>query len=79
VSAVIRPDGSVERTIPLFTPGFTVPEVPLIDATTPGTVLGAPTRWVLTVACPLLLFGALAIARRRATRPGAEPGRRNRS
>jgi hypothetical protein len=53
--------------------------VPLIDATTPGTVLGAPTRWVLTVACPLLLFGALAIARRRATRSGVEPGRRNRS
>jgi apolipoprotein N-acyltransferase len=79
VSAVIRPDGVVESRIGLFTAGFQVADVPLIDATTPGTVLGAPTRWVLTVACPLLLFGALAIARRRATRPGAEPGRRNRS
>lgn len=78
VSAVIRPDGSVERTIPLFTPGFTVPEVPLIDATTPGTVLGAPIRWVLTVLSPLGLAGALAIShlrRRSGHHRRAEKGR----
>jgi len=71
VSAVIRPDGTVESTIGLFTAGYRVADVPLIDATTPGTVLGAPIRWVLTVACPLALFGALAISRRRTSRPGA--------
>jgi apolipoprotein N-acyltransferase len=78
VSAVIRPDGVVESRIGLFTAGFEVPDVPLIDATTPGTVLGAPIRWALTVACPLLLLGALAMTRRRTTRPGDQPGRRNR-
>lgn len=71
VSAVIRPDGGVESTIGLFTAGFRVADVPLITATTPGTVLGAPIRWVLTVACPLFLFGAFAISRRRTTRSGA--------
>jgi apolipoprotein N-acyltransferase len=65
VSAVIRPDGTVESTIGLFTAGYRVPDVPLISATTPGTVLGAPIRWVLTAACPLVLFGALAWSRRR--------------
>ena len=30
VSAVIRPDGTVESTIPLFTPGYLTPTVPLI-------------------------------------------------
>jgi apolipoprotein N-acyltransferase len=68
---VIRPDGTVESTIGLFTAGYRVADVPLLDSTTPGTVLGAPIRWVLTVACPLALFGALVISRRRTSRPGA--------
>jgi apolipoprotein N-acyltransferase len=65
VSAVIRPDGSVESRVPLFTPGYLLPHVPLISATTPGTVLGAPVWWVLTAACPLGLAGAVLLARRR--------------
>ncbi len=63
-SAVIRPDGSVQATVPLFTPGFLVPQVPLISTTTPGTVLGAPVLWVLTAACPLTLAGAVLRVRR---------------
>jgi apolipoprotein N-acyltransferase len=65
VSAVIRPDGSVASSVPLFRPGFLVPQVPLITATTPGTVLGAPLLWVLTAATPVALAGALLLDRRR--------------
>ena len=61
VSAVIRPDGSVESTIPLFTPGYLTPAVPLISATTPGTVLGGPLEWLLAIAAPLALM--LVVAR----------------
>lgn len=65
VSTVIRPDGRVVDSVPLFTAGVMVPQVPLLTSTTPGTVLGAPVMWVLTAACPLLLLGAWA--RRRST------------
>src|SRR5699024_1738333 len=65
VSAVIRPDGTVADSIPLFTAGFAVPEVPLMTVTTPATVLGAPIRWIVTAACPLLLLGAVLWTRRR--------------
>lgn len=67
VSAVIRPDGSVESSIPLFTPGFLVAQVPLIDATTPATVVGEPLRIALTAATPLLLLWEL-LRRRLSTR-----------
>lgn len=70
VSAVIRPDGSVESSIPLFTPGYLTPSVPLITATTPGTVLGGPLEWVLALAAPSALAWVLFRSRRRAaTRP----------
>ncbi len=65
VSAVIRPDGTVQSSVPLFTAGYLVPTVPLISATTPGTVLGSPVQWVLTAACPLGLVVAALWARRR--------------
>ena len=65
ISAVIRPDGSVESTIPLFTPGYLTPTVPLITATTPGTVLGAPLEWVVAVAAPFALAVAMVVSRRR--------------
>ena len=65
VSAVIRPDGSVESTIPLFTPGYLTPSVPLITATTPGTVLGGPLEWILVLATPLALIVVRGLSRRR--------------
>lgn len=65
VSAVIRPDGSVESSIPLFTPGYLTPNVPLITATTPGTVLGGPLEWVLALAAPLALAVVMIMSRRR--------------
>ncbi len=71
VSAVIRPDGSVASSVPLFTPGFLVPQVPLITATTPGTVLGAPLLWVLTAATPVALAGAVLLGWHRVSRRGA--------
>ncbi len=64
VSAVIRPDGTVESSIPLFTPGYLTPAVPLISSTTPGTVLGAPLEWVLAIATPLALALAVIGSRR---------------
>jgi apolipoprotein N-acyltransferase len=73
VSAVIRPDGTVESTIPLFTPGYMTPAVPLITATTPGTVLGGPLEWVLALAAPLALAVAVIAARRRRASSEAEP------
>jgi len=72
VSAVVRPDGSVESSVPLFTPGYLVPSVPLSDRTTPGTLLGAPIEWTLTAATPLALLLLLAGRRgpsRRRRRP----------
>ena len=65
VSAVIRPDGSVESTIGLFTPGYMDPSVPLISATTPGTVLGGPVEWVLTIGFLAGLAFLTVLGRRR--------------
>jgi len=65
VSAVIGPDGTVQSMVPLFTPGYLTPSVPLITATTPGTVLGGPLEWILAVATPLALAVAMIAARRR--------------
>jgi apolipoprotein N-acyltransferase len=68
VSTVIRPDGSVESSVPLFTAGYLVPQVPMLSAITPGTVLGAPVRWAATAITPLLLAGEMLFRRRRRTR-----------
>ena len=65
VSAVIAPDGTVDASVPLFTPGYLTPSVPLITATTPGTVFGGPLEWILAVATPLALALAMIVSRRR--------------
>ncbi len=83
VSAVIGPDGGVQSRIGLFQAGYLTPTVPLISATTPGTVLGAPVEWTLTVGALAALLMSTAFstklstarARRRASR-GAIPGDR---
>jgi apolipoprotein N-acyltransferase len=49
------------------------PAVPLITATTPGTVLGGPLEWVLALAAPLALAVAVIAARRRRASSEAEP------
>ncbi len=59
VSAVIGPDGSVQDTLPLYTAGYMVPQVPLISDTTIATSLGAPVQWFLTAATPLALLALL--------------------
>lgn len=68
VSTVIRPDGTIESSIPLFTPGFMTPTVPLITATTPGTVLGGPLEWIIALVTPLALAIVTVLAGRRRTR-----------
>ena len=68
VSTVIRPDGTIESSIPLFTPGFMTPTVPLITATTPGTVLGGPLEWIIALVTPLALAIVTVLASRRRTR-----------
>jgi len=65
VSTVIGPDGTVQSSIALFTPGYLTPNVPLITATTPGTVLGGPLEWVLALAAPLALAALFLRSRRR--------------
>lgn len=71
VSAVVRPDGTIESSIPLFTPGYLTPTVPLITATTPGTVLGAPLEWLLALVTPAALaLLVLRDRRRRRAIPG---------
>lgn len=75
VSAVIAPDGTVQGSIPLFTPGYLTPTVPLIDTTTPGTVLGSAAEGGLALACPLALLvatGARLLGRRRIDTRGPE-------
>ena len=64
VSAVIRSDGSVEARLGLFTPGYLTPTIGLADATTPGTVIGEPLRWILTLLAPLGLILAAVLDRR---------------
>ncbi len=76
VSTVIGPDGAVESSIPLFTPGYLTPSVPLIDTTTPGTVLGGPLEWLLALATPAALaYVVLAARRRRGPRTGTSAAR----
>jgi len=72
VSTVIRPDGTIESTIGLFTPGYLTPSVPLIDTTTPGTVLGGPLEWLLALATPVALAYTVLAARRRRGRQDAK-------
>ncbi len=74
VSAVIRPDGSVESSVPLFTAGYLTPSVPLITSTTPGTVLGRPVELLLVAAAPVGLLIAWAVRRRRSAAPAAAGG-----
>ncbi|MTD16823.1 apolipoprotein N-acyltransferase [Nakamurella sp. YIM 132087] len=73
VSAVIRPDGSVESSVGLFTPGVMTPSVPLITATTPGTVLGAPIEWTLTIGV-IVVLGAVTVVARHQRRRTADGG-----
>lgn len=76
VSAVIRPDGSVESSIGLFQAGYLLPTVPLLTATTPGTVVGEPLRWVLAALGPLALLWQAWWLRRRAGDIPDETGER---
>ena len=55
----------MESRIGLFTAGYLTPTVPLISATTPGTVLGGPVEWILTIGSLLGLAVASWLARRR--------------
>ena len=73
VSAVIRPDGSVESRIGLFTAGYLTPTVPLISGTTPGTVVGGYVEWVITIAVLLALAAVTLRARRSRADQDAAP------
>ncbi|GGL91504.1 apolipoprotein N-acyltransferase [Nakamurella endophytica] len=75
VSAAIRPDGSVESSIPLFTAGFLDPLVPRISATTPGTVLAAPVEWVATGLVLLALAVVTTTPKLRRRQPAGAPFR----
>jgi apolipoprotein N-acyltransferase len=74
VSTVVRPDGTIESSIPLFTPGYLTPTVPLIAATTPGTVLGAPLEWLIALITPAALAWVVVADRRRRRAVSAGPG-----
>ncbi|WP_164479144.1 apolipoprotein N-acyltransferase [Nakamurella antarctica] len=63
ISAVIAPNGTVEASIGLFTPGYLTPSVPLSTDTTPGTVIGGEVEWLLMLASPLALIGAWVVRR----------------
>lgn len=65
VSAVIGPDGTVRMSLGLFTAGYMTPTVPLISATTPGTVVGGALEWVVTASGLLAVAGSILLDRRR--------------
>ncbi len=70
VSAVIRTDGSVESSLPLFTPGYMTPVVPLMNHRTPGAQLG-PIVELVAVAITLAALATAAagpVARWRTSR-----------
>lgn len=71
VSAVIRPDGSVESTIGLFTAGYSLADVPLLTHRTAGTVVGEPLRWIISLVAPGLLLVRWLLSRVRAGRSGS--------
>lgn len=61
-SAIVLPDGSTLDSLPLFTPGTMVQEVPLSDTVTPAHALGRTLEWflVLLALATTLLGGVLA-------------------
>lgn len=65
VSAVIGPDGGVQGRVGLFTAGYLNPTVPLITATTPGTVLALPIELTTTAAVLVAVAAAMLLERRR--------------
>ena len=72
ISAVIRPDGSVEQQVGLFQPGYMNTTTPLLEARTPATRLGAPIEGTLTIGS-LLALVAPARVRHRPHRPPGHP------
>lgn len=71
VSAIIGPDGKTIARLPTFTPGSMVENVPLSNAITPASVLGANVDWVVGgFAIAVLVAGRLAAPRRKRARRG---------
>ena len=66
-SAIIAPDGSTIASLPTWTPGSMVEEVPLSDATTPAMMFGRELEWVLTGLSFAALVVAVIVGRRRRT------------
>jgi apolipoprotein N-acyltransferase len=65
VSAIVRPDGSVESSTGLFTPAALVARVPLRATTTLSDRLGPAPEWAMTVVGLAALAAALVGRRRK--------------
>ena len=74
-SAIVAPDGSTIDSLPAFTAGAMVQEVPLSDTTTPAMVIGRGLEWLVS---GLGLAGLAAGVHRRGARPAASVARAGR-
>jgi apolipoprotein N-acyltransferase len=72
ISAIVAPDGSIERSSSLFTPAVFVAEIAQRDNTTVAQRVGAAPEWALTaVGAGALMTAALpALQARRRGRSG---------
>lgn len=61
ITAVIAPDGTVTASLPWYTPGTIVADVPLVDTITPAAAAGGRVEWLLgaTGIVVLVLAGVL--------------------
>jgi apolipoprotein N-acyltransferase len=66
-SAIIAPDGSTMDSLPTWTPGSMVEDVPLSDVTTPAMMFGRELEWLLTGLSFAALVVAVVVGRRRRT------------
>lgn len=71
-SAIVLPDGSTLDSLPRFTPGTMVQEVPLSDTVTPAHALGRTLEWgiILFAFTTIVMAGVLGRARERAVHIG---------
>lgn len=65
-SAVIHPDGTIVDTLPRYTAGAMVDDVPLSTTTTPAVVIGRGVEWGVAAIALGALIGAALGGRRRA-------------
>lgn len=64
VSAIVRPDGTVEQDTEIFTADHLASTLPLKERITPAVRVGSALEWILVIAGIVVALGALVTGRR---------------